>query len=150
MSRLHFTLLGIMEAGLHRKASRQSSPHLHSLHPLRPPPNNKVRKSHFVNFQPRFQSPWQFENSSILSLNTFCSEVPVLKYCPAQGIYVLKEESKREEGFRKCRCNLKLAIIISYSSCVRLITSHTMYFLYLEISEFFSKPRFTIPILQMK
>lgn len=95
---------------------------------------------------PRFQSPWQFEkNSSILSLNTFCSDVPVLKYCPSQGIYVLKEESKREEGFfRKCRCNLKLAIII-FTSCVRLITSQTMCFLYLEISESSPSPGLQFP-----
>ena len=26
--------------------------------------------------------------------------MPVLKYCPTQGIYILKEESKREEGIK--------------------------------------------------
>jgi len=100
---------------------------------------------------PRFQSPWQFEkNSSIFNLNAFCSEVPVLKYCPAQGIYILKEESKREEGFfRKCRCNLKMAIII-VTFCVMLNTSQNNVFPLSGNLRIFSKAGFTIPILEMK
>ena len=78
--------------GVLRRGAAQESvravwfPPPHSPHPLRPPPKQWSQKIPLHHLQPQLSIPWQFEkNSSVLSPNAFCSDVPVWKYCPPRA-----------------------------------------------------------------
>lgn len=89
------------------------APAPHSLHSLRPHRkqwlSSKIYRCHAR--PPSFSILLYFTTSPVLSSNAFCSDVPVLKYCPSSSIYILKEGTARAEGFfRKCRFSFELQI----------------------------------------